>query len=528
MNLSSLLSKIDSLENSPRQSIFESIGQGDQYFRTWERDIHPVLCEVAMSPEQIQQLFKGVEAGAGRSTLGKGLDAVKGATDKVSDAWFNKFGGMLQNSTPVQAFDQKYEDIKSKIAAKHPDLAAKLAKYGEFAKEHPNWHKFLLAIAGSVASAVGVAAAGGVGAGALAIGTGVGVATGILNIADRLLQGQKASTAIGRGATTGAIAGVTAGVLSKVGSWLGSMREKSIPFGPEDAGLERISWDAKKTLTAPGMEWTQRTQGFQALVKAEDASAIRAAMNQISTNPGTGGFEELQRLGRMVASKDYIANMQTAVDGAFAAAKNNDSLLQFINTVTQGAAAASGGAASAATASGGQQPKPTAESLSRTQVNELFGITGNKVDAAKLQKAWVKAGSPTDSEEIAKILQAAGVESSVISKAFTDMSLPEPTSTASVAPAKDSAAAPDNAAPVDATAPTDTKPATAEPAATAPAAQQSKVGVGQINKIIPTLRLRDLKSVQKTVDAALAKRTTSTQPTNESVVFYSKFLDKEI
>jgi hypothetical protein len=41
----------------------------------------------------------------------------------------------------------------------------------------------------------------------------------------------------------------------------------------------------------------------------------------------------------------------------------------------------------------------------------------------------------------------------------------------------------------------------------APAAdQQSKVGVGQINKIIPTLRTRDLNSVKKTVDATLAKK----------------------
>jgi hypothetical protein len=56
-------------------------------------------------------------------------------------------------------------------------------------------------------------------------------------------------------------------------------------------------------------------------------------------------------------------------------------------------------------------------------------------------------------------------------------------------------------------------PATAEPAvAAAPtvADQQSKVGVGQINKIIPTLRTRDLNSVKKTVDATLAKKAQAT------------------
>ncbi len=232
------------------------------------------------------------------------------------------------------------------------------------------------------------------------------------------MQGQKASTAIGRGVTTGALAGVTAGVLSKIGSWFGSMREKSIPFGEKDAGLEFISWKAEKTMGSFGTEWKQTTRGFNALVTADDAAKIRAAIQQIQTSPGTGGFETLRDLGQLVRSKEYIQGMQGVVDGAWQAAKNNDSILQFINGVTQAATAASGGAASAATAKGGQTP--TTES----QLNELFGITGNKVDASSLEKAWKKAGSPTDSEDIAKILKNAGVEQSVISKIYADEKVP--------------------------------------------------------------------------------------------------------
>ena len=58
MDFRQLTARLDQIENSPKKSIFESIGQGDQYFRTWERDIHPILCEVALQPDQIQQLFK--------------------------------------------------------------------------------------------------------------------------------------------------------------------------------------------------------------------------------------------------------------------------------------------------------------------------------------------------------------------------------------------------------------------------------------------------------------------------------------
>ena len=424
MQLSKLLSKLDEIENSPKQSIFESIGQGDQYFRTWERDIHPVLCEVALQPDQIQQLFKSIEAGAGRSALGKGLDAVKGAKDKISDVWFNKFGGMLQSSAPVQAFDQKFEEIKSKIAAKNPKLAAQLAKYGEFAKNNPNLHKFLLGIAGSAAAALGVAVAGGIGAGALAVGTGTGIAVGIVNIADRLLQGQQASTAIGRGATAGAVAGITAAAMAGIGKWAAGLREKSVPIG--DTGLEQISWKATRNISGGGVEWNRMTQGFNVTVDREAASGIRSAVNAMQ-NGDKSAFEELVRLGRMVHSAEYKAQMKDIAGAAKDIALNNDSLLQWIKGVTQAASTVGGAAAGQAAGAAGEKPAaPVKESLNRAQLNELFGITGNKVDASKLQKAWEKAGSPTDSEAVAKILQNAGVDPAVISKAYTDMSLPAP------------------------------------------------------------------------------------------------------
>ena len=42
--------------------------------------------------------------------------------------------------------------------------------------------------------------------------------------------------------------------------------------------------------------------------------------------------------------------------------------------------------------------------------------------------------------------------------------------------------------------------------------QQAKIGVGQINKIIPTLRLRDLQSVKKTLDAAITAKSRTPAP----------------
>jgi hypothetical protein len=420
MQIHNLLSKLDAIENSPRKSIFESIGQGDQYFSTWEKEIHPTLCEVALAPDQIQQLFKDIEKGAGRSTLGKAGDAIKGATDKISDVWFNKFGGMLQSSGPVQAFDQKFEDIKSKIAAKNPELAAKLAKYGEFAKNNPNLHKFLLAIAGSAAAALGVAVAGGISAGALAVGTGTGIAVGILNIADRLLQGQKASTAIGRGATTGAIAGVAAGAAAKIGDMVKAGLTSDVIADLRGMKINKHYMDYNGAV-------------FNAVTKEPETTALNKAFNALMPEFGTGGqvdpnaVNKFAELMAKVSSPEYQETISKTREIAIAAKEAAKSSIALVSQLQQVGTAAAGGVASAAT---NQQPpaapKPVAESLNRLQLNELFGITGNKVDASKLQKAWTKAGSPTDSEDVAKILQDAGVDPAVISQAYTDMSLPAP------------------------------------------------------------------------------------------------------
>jgi hypothetical protein len=200
---------------------------------------------------------------------------------------------------------------------------------------------------------------------------------------------------------------------------------------------------------------------------------------------------------------------------------------------------------------------------------------GSGVTPDALNKAWTDAGSPTDSDEVAKLLQSAGVPAETVTKVFTDLKIPAPG--ASPEAPKDPAATPtpasgetppvpDGEKPADATAPGATTPpdeladikknaglsttpptdattpapttgsvdpatsAAVEPPPTPQAEKQSKVGVGQINKVIPTLRVRDLTSVQKTVDNTLAKRQSTKQPTAEGkyVGVYSNFLGRDI
>jgi hypothetical protein len=46
-----------------------------------------------------------------------------------------------------------------------------------------------------------------------------------------------------------------------------------------------------------------------------------------------------------------------------------------------------------------------------------------KITADKLNSAWKKAGSPTDSQEVAKILTAAGVGDDIVKQVYTDLKI---------------------------------------------------------------------------------------------------------
>lgn len=441
-----------------RQGLFESLGLRDPYFETWEREIHPGLMRlaqlnegVALTPDQIDQLFGAAQAGGGRTFLGKAADAVKGAKDKISDVWFNKFGKMLSDSQPVKDFDAKYEEIKSKIAAKYPDLAAKLAKYGEFAKNNPNLHKFLLAIAGSVAAAAGVAAAGGIGAGALAIGTGAGIATGIVNIADRLLQGQKASTAIGRGATAGLTAGITAAIGAKAAEILGGLVQGAVSSVVGDGQVMRyqfINGISGESISAVGKP--EDVQLFQRLVdQISNASSPAAAQS---------AAENLVRLQQHMTSPKYLAMLDKVREARPILAATKE-VTKVIGTLATSIASAVAGQKAGAT---GEQPAPatTAESRQAYKAKIIVEFL-DKISSKDLRKKWEAAGSPTDSDAVAKIMTDAGANPEVVKNAFSTVGV-EPPATLTPTPAGDATG---NAAPGTDTTGNAAPGGTAEPVA---------------------------------------------------------------
>jgi hypothetical protein len=399
------------------------------------------LIEASLTADQIKQVFgelekQAVAGGTNRSVIGAGVDVAKKANEVI-----NNVGKWLQNTAPVKMADEKFEKLKNDINKKFPDskLLDGISNLGIWMKENPGKSAAVIGVLTALASLAGGPVGG-------------AIAGQVLRGAAELIKGEKLSTAIGKGVKTAALGYLSGKAFEMLGNWMAGFREQSIPFGSGDAGLENVSWDATKTLRSPGMEWTQTTQGFNALVKPEEASAIRAAMNLVKGG-GDGaveGFDQLKMVADIVRSKDYMADMQSMVDGAFKAAKDNDSLLQFINTAKQGLQAGAQGAVAASTGSEKKesyyvQTRPLSEGQVYMIIDRVLveaGFMGKalgaaakgaawigkqateKVTSAKLLAAWKMEGSPTDSEEFKQfLLNYGGIDAPVVDKVFTDLKI---------------------------------------------------------------------------------------------------------
>jgi len=417
-----------------KQTLFESYGLKDPYFQHWEKEIHPVLLEVALDPAKITQMFQQIEksatdAGGNRTAFGKLADV----PGKVKDLYFNKLGGALQNSDIVKGFDEKWEKIKSDVGAKYPKLADALSKYKAFADKNPKTQKFLLAVGASVASAVGVSIAGGVGAGALAVGTGAGVATAIVNIADRLLKNEKLSTAVGRGATAGAIAGLAAGLATKLTDMIKSGFETEAINTVTNNRVVRGSFEYNGV-------WTMT------IGKPEDIKAMSTAFR---ANDWKTFYEILEK----TRSPEYLDALKLARETASQAVKNYQATAGVLKDFAQIASAASGAVGTAA-AGAGEKNKKESRNFTNRQIQTIIewcdgtpsilteaepadgGEQGEKkpgffsrlgknlttkITSDKLEKAWKKAGSPTDSDQIADVMRKSGVSDEVLAPIFKSL-----------------------------------------------------------------------------------------------------------
>jgi hypothetical protein len=151
----------------------------------------------------------------------------------------------------------------------------------------------------------------------------------------------------------------------------------------------------------------------------------------------------------------------------------------------------------------GLQLKATVKEGIMDSIKGMFG-GGKKGDAPAaggvtadtLNKAWAAAGSPTDSEEVAKVLQSAGVPAETVSKVFADLKLPEPTG--QIEPKMDPEQTPATEPTAPETPATEPETGTKELTSTPPAAGGVNIDnlVAQINKLAPADKQKIIAALQ--------------------------------
>jgi hypothetical protein len=424
------------------------------------------LLEQTLTADQIKQLFTSIEhgataAGGNRTMLGKGKDVASKANEIV-----NNVGKWLQNTTPVKAFDQKFEDLKAQIKEKlggdDSAIVGGLQKLGELAKENPGKTAAIVGILTAIASVAGGPVGG-------------AIAGQVLRGSVELLKGEKLSTAVGKGVKTAVLGFIAGSVAEKLGEWMSGLRANAVDFND---GLTNVTFSGSSEMSGPGWSWTRSFERNGFVVMPEDKESILRLIDEV--NSGTpGAFDKLYNFAQEINLQDYKDAMAAISAGAKEHAVQNDAMWKALQAGKEAMQAASQGAVAAAgVAADGEKKKPAAtpteallynlRPLSEAQTAYLFkritetnhamiteGViweAGNepkgqkpsfmqkvmgkageigknlttKTTASKLMSAWKKAGSPADSDTLADFLKQQGVNDQVIADTYAGMQLPPP------------------------------------------------------------------------------------------------------
>jgi hypothetical protein len=444
------------------------------------RTLSPLI-EASLTKDQVIQVFGQVEkeatgAGGNRTMLGKGVDTVKQTNELI-----NKVGRWLQDTTPVKAMDQKFEQLKTKVASKFPDLDKQLTDLGSWMKENPGKSAAIIGTLTFLA-ALGGGPVGGA------------IAGQALRGAAELIKGEKLSTAVGKGMKAAALGWLTGQAVR----FIGSVLSDPIVASANEMGDNIVSADYSAVIDEIGGEFGDRFGSFttgELFGRAEDIADIKdvwsagvEAWKQGEYLRADAMFKAASDLIDKTWQPEYLESIAIDLQAAQEMAESGVAVQKFfdaMSTVAQGAA-------TAATDSGGKKgddktppAEPAKESyyyqtrpLSEGQVYMLFkkitqvneqmitegivlegpfdalkkagkavggfikGAAGaaakkigtaaknltTKITADKLTKAWTSAGSPTDSDELYDFLTQQGLAPEVITASYKALKIAPPKS----------------------------------------------------------------------------------------------------
>lgn len=408
--------------------------------KLWE-SVGKQLAEAALTSDQIVQIFQQVEKGAtdsgnNRTLIGKGKDVAS----TVNQAW-NDLKDKVQNSAPVKGIDLKYDQAAEKLkqaTGGDAGVMKYVQKYRDFAKKHPVAQSFIYA---ALIAAAGISGAGAGGAAAL----------GLFKMVDKLLQGDKFSSAAYAGAKTGAMAYGASKVadLFKTPNVAPDAASNGLSAGlnaDQVAYLKQLGKDGGSFVVKDNQLWVQMPDNTLQMLTAPHGVDPQTMMKIAK------GASESVVLGTAL-SETQIRTI-------------------FNNVISEGPLAGLG------------------QRMQKSMQNIGHNLT-TKVTADKLMKMWKQAGQPADSDAVAEILKNAGVDNTVIQTAFKGAGVK------TVKPKAQKTTKPNTAQPTQTTQPVQAT----QKQKVAPSGNTELLSFKQIRAEIANLRKRDAQSLLKYVDS---------------------------
>ena len=326
------------------------------YLNRWEKELWPLVEQYIqeasqnLTPDQIQDIFKGAESvadasGGNKNLLGKAGSAVGAAAKlpvdvaKKVDAKINELGAMAKNAGPVKNADAKFAQLKKDITANNPDskIVQGIQKVSDWAKENP----------GKASLAVGILTA----VAAFAGGPLGGAAAGLIfRSTNELLKGADLSTAVGKSIKTAAYGAIAGWALEGIGDWLEGLRFDAIPY-EKAPGLTTLEVGFKDTLSYPGFE---SVRDLGSMVVPEDRigefQKLLGALKDATAGSGTtsdpaalDAFDDLWNFAKTFDKKAFLDDMNLTNEIYQAVAAENDAFLQNLKVANDVIAAAAQG-----------------------------------------------------------------------------------------------------------------------------------------------------------------------------------------
>jgi hypothetical protein len=463
-------------------------------YKLWE-NAGQKIAEAQLTQDQINQIFGYVEkiqtaGGDNRTMLGKGKDAASA----VNKAW-EDLKTKVQDSGPIKGVDAMYDKAAEQLkqaTGGDQGVMQYVQKYRDFAKKHP--------VAQSLIYSALIAAAGISGA-----GLGGAAALGLFKMVDKLLQGEKFSSATYQGAKTGAMAYGA----SKVGDLIKGSSGGTPSSGGSDAAAAAGTYgDVYRNAFKQGAGAAR-----QAIESGQitNYNSVLDVTDQIMASIGTDlSPQSYEIVEKMVRAKLWASIQNESIE------LSESQIHLFIGKIVERQHKLDEGIMDTVKGAAGK-----AVDWAKTKGTNLT----TKVTADKLLQAWKKAGSPTDSLDVAKVVQDAGVASDTIKQVYGNMKIPfagekgagpdtarkidvDPSS---VAPPPAASSTPAQPTTSTASPPASTPSASTAPAATSAEEQKVQTTYAQVRALIDKLDKRGKQNVVKTLKKNLGIALTEDQ-----------------